>query len=94
MTFSEPYSTLVLAIAVLDLIIDFWADGDRRNRMVSEHQAWWDRLQTVTHSQLIWEAASGFYGIPTIKITDGRSQFFHIATAIVAVGVATILKNS
>ena len=88
MTFSEPYSTLVLAIAVLALIIDFWADGDRRKRMVSEHQAWWDRLQTVTHSQLIWEAASGFYGIPTIKFTEGRSHFFHIATAIVAVGVA------
>ena len=76
MTFSEPYSALVLAIAVLALIIDFWADGDRRKRMVSEHQAWWDRLQTATHSQLIWEPPLGSMAfLPSISPRDGRISF-------------------
>lgn len=90
MIFSEPYSVLVLVFAVLALIIDLWVYGDRRNRLIDEHQAWWDRLQTATYSQLLSDAASGFYGIPTIKIAGGRSRFFHIAIANVAVGVVGI----
>ncbi|MEE8352042.1 MAG: hypothetical protein V3R37_07640 [Rhodospirillales bacterium] len=88
MTFSEPFSALVLTSAVLVVIIDLWADGDRRKRMVTGHRIWWDRLRSVTHSRLMSEAASGFYGFPAIKIVEGRSRFSHIVVAFVAVGVA------
>ena len=91
MIFFEPYSFLVLAFAILGLIIDFWIDGDRRKHLIDGHQVWWDKFRSATHSQLLADAASGFYGIPTIKIAGGRSRFFHIAIAIVAVGVAGIV---
>jgi hypothetical protein len=88
MIFSEPYSLLILAFAVLGLIIDLWVDEEQRKHLIDGHRAWWDRLRSATHSQLLSDAASGFYGIPTIKIAAGRSRFFYIAIANVAVGVA------
>jgi hypothetical protein len=88
MIFSEPYSVLVFVFAVLCLIIDLWVDGERRKHLIDKNQTWWDRYRSATHSHLLADSASGFYGILTIKIARRRSHLFHIAVASLAVGVA------
>ena len=73
-TLSEPFPTLVLAIAIMVVIIDLSVDGDRRERMAAKHRTWWDRLHLATYSRLISDAATGFYPIPAIKFVEGRSR--------------------
>jgi len=87
MAFSEPFQALVLAFAVMVVTIDLWTDGDHRQRMATEHRAWWDRLRSATYSRLMSDAACGFYGLPAIKIAEGRSRLFHIVIAFVAIGL-------
>ena len=87
MAFSEPFPALVLAFAVMVVTIDLWTDGDHRQRMATEHRAWWDRLRSATYSRLMSDAACGFYGLPAIKIAEGRSRLFHIVIAFVAIGL-------
>jgi hypothetical protein len=86
-TLSEPFPTLVLAIAIMVVIIDLSVVGDRRERMAAKHRTWWDRLHLATYSRLISDAATGFYAIHAIKFVEGRSRIFHIVIAFVAVGM-------
>ncbi len=95
MVFPESFPSLALAFAVLVVIADLWADRDRRARMLADHRAWWGRLQTATYSQLISNAAAGFYGFPAIKSAKGTtrrtardwSRFYQIAIAFLILGM-------
>ena len=71
----EPFPALVMAFAVLVVIFDLWADSDWRERMATEHRAWWERLRSTTFSRLMSDAAAGFYGFPAFGTAVGRSRF-------------------
>lgn len=62
MVFSEPFPALVLVFAFLVVIVDLWADRDRRERLAADHRAWWDRLRTATYSRLMSDAGLASFG--------------------------------
>lgn len=75
MAFSEPFPALMLAIAVLAVIIDVWADDGRRQCMTAGYRAWWDGLLKVTYSRLMSDAA-------------GWPRWSHVPMAFLALGLA------
>ena len=87
MEYSEPFLALIFLFAVLVVIADLCIVRNRRERVAANHRAWWNQLRTATYSRLMSDAASGFYGFPTIGAVTRLPYLFHVPVAFVAVGM-------